>query len=235
MQEKQNRGMIKAVVFDIGGTLMEYRGMPNGWASFYPAAFGYARQKLKLEISDEQMKKSVELLKEYNPKLHYREIDYTPEEIFKKVTADWGPVAPLDSIIKAFFESMHLEAYIYDETVPTLERLRKQGIKIATYTDVAAGMPDEMHIGYFKELMPYFDKYVSSITCGYRKPNPKGLEEIARYFGITPEEMIMVGDEEKDIKVAKRFNCYSILIDRKETNADFGQDRTIRKLSEIEI
>ena len=81
--------MIKAVVFDIGGTLMEYKGMPNGWASFYPEAFEYVRRKLDLAISDEEIKESVEILRGYNPKLHYREIDYAPDEIFGKVTAKW--------------------------------------------------------------------------------------------------------------------------------------------------
>ena len=109
--------------------------------------------------------------------------------------------------------------------------LRSQGYGIATLTDVATGMPDELHKSYFPELMPYFDMYVSSLSCGYRKPNPKGLRDIAEHFGVSPDEMIFIGDEEKDIIVAKRFGCGSALIDRKGRGEQFGQDYTVTDLN----
>lgn len=42
---------IRAIVFDIGGTLMEYKNMPYVWTDFYPAAFEGVRKKLGLAIS----------------------------------------------------------------------------------------------------------------------------------------------------------------------------------------
>lgn len=75
--------------------------------------------------------------------------------------------------------------------------MKNKGYIIAALTDVASAMPDEMHIDYFKELLPYFDMYVSSQSCGYRKPNPKGLFDIKKRFGLSEKEMIFVGDEKK--------------------------------------
>lgn len=126
---------------------------------------------------------------------------------------------------------MNLTAYIYPETLDFLDKLKAEGYKIAALTDVAIGMPDELHKSYFHELLPYFDMYVSSISCGYRKPNPKGLSDIAEEFGVATSEMIMIGDEEKDIKTAKRFGCKSVLINRRNRNADFGQDYTVTDLN----
>lgn len=78
-------------------------------------------------------------------------------------------------------------------------------------------MPDKLHKSYFPELMPYFDMYVSSLSCGYRKPNPKGLADIAEHFGVSPAEMVFIGDEEKDILVAKRLAvCLCLLTERAE-------------------
>lgn len=88
-------------------------------------------------------------------------------------------------------------------------------------------MPDDMHKKYFKELLPYFDRYVSSISCGYRKPNSKGLRDIAKAYKVYADEMIFVGDEEKDMETAKRFGCKSILVDRKHTGVDYGQYKTV--------
>ena len=54
-----------------------------------------------------------------------------------------------------------------------------------------------------------FDLYVSSLSCGYKKPNVKGLKDIADFFNATPDEMLMTGDDLRDVKVAKNFGCQS--------------------------
>lgn len=224
---------MKAVVFDVGRTLMEYRNMPNVWTDFYQSSFEYIRSELDLHISEADIEKSIDVLRSYNPKIKYREIDYSPEYIFGKATTHWNCDFLLEDVINSFYASLELISYIYEETIPVLEKLRAEGHIIAVLTDVATGMPDKLHKSYFKELLPYFDMYVSSVSCGYRKPNPKGLQDIAEHFGITPNDMIYIGDEEKDIGAAKRFGCRSVLIDRYSTGADFGQDYTIADLNEL--
>ena len=114
-----------------------------------------------------------------------------------------------------------------------LKKLRYKGIRIATLTDVATAMPDELHKSYFPQLMPYFDLYVSSTTCGYRKPNIKGLTDIANHFGVKPDEMIFIGDEKKDVTVALNFGCLSVYIDRCKNGKDYGQNKTVSNLNEF--
>ncbi|MDO4944966.1 MAG: HAD-IA family hydrolase [Ruminococcus sp.] len=220
--------------FDIGGTLMEYKDMPYCWLDFYENAFRQMRDKLSLPLSDEDLKKSDEVLRSYNPRINYRETDYTPEHIFKDVTAHWDFEFSLPDVIKEFWLAFGLTPYTYPETETVLGRLKALGVKIATLTDVASAMPDEMHKSYFHNLMPYFDLYVSSLSCGYRKPNPKGLEDIAKHFNVSAQDIIFIGDEPKDVETAKRFGCKSVLIDRNNNGAYQGQDFTVRNLKEIE-
>lgn len=224
---------IKAVVFDIGGTLMEYKNMPNVWIDYYKTGFEFVRDKLMIDINEDDISESVEVLKSYNPKIKYREEDIAPEIIFADSCAHWKCDFKLFEVIDVFYCSMGLDPYIYPETIPVLEDLKERGYIIATLTDVATGMPDELHKSYFPELMPYFDMYVSSQSCGYRKPNPKGLYDISERFGISPGEMIFIGDEQKDITVTKRFGCRSVLIDRKGRREQFGQDFTVTGLDEF--
>lgn len=221
----------KVIVFDIGGTLMEYKNMPLSWLDFYKDGFRYVCSELSLSITENDIDKSFEVLKSYNPRINPREVDVTPEVIFSEATAHWQGEFELSDVINKFYESMNLTAYIYPETLDFLDKLKVEGYIIAALTDVAIGMPDELHKSYFPELMPYFDMYVSSISCSYRKPNPKGLSDIAENFGVISSEMIMIGDEEKDIKTAKRFDCKSVLIDRRDRNANFGQDYTVTDLN----
>lgn len=222
--------MIKAVVFDVGRTLMEYVGMPNSWKDYYPAAIRNIRDSLRLDVSDKELERSLEIFTSYSPRVNYREVDYSPEHIFADVISEWRCRPELSKVISAFFDSMKLRACIYRDAKMALRHLRRRGIKVAALTDVATGMPDELHKSYFGEIMPYFNIYVSSVSCGYRKPNPRGLEIISEELGVSPIEMIMVGDERKDIEVAKRFGCKSVLIDRAGEGNDFGQDYAFKDL-----
>lgn len=49
---------------------MEYCGMPNVWTDYYQTAFEHVRQSLQLDLMDEDIAKSVELLKTYNPRIN---------------------------------------------------------------------------------------------------------------------------------------------------------------------
>lgn len=224
---------MNVIVFDIGGTLMEYVNMPNVWIDYYDSAFRHVREKLGLPLTDEQLEASIEVLKQYNPRVKYRERDYAPEQIFGDAAAGWDFPYSLEEVISAFFENMNLTPLIYPETIPVLRKLRSADWKIATLTDVATGMPDKLHKSYFPELMPYFDMYVSSQSCGFRKPNPEGVHQIAEHFQADEKEFIFVGDEPKDIKTAQNVGCRSVLIDRKGRGLEVGQDYTITTLDEL--
>ena len=225
--------MIKSAVFDIGGTLMEYKGMPGVWVDYYENGFKHVRDKLLPQLEYRDIEAGMQILCGYNPTIKYREADYSHKRIFSEIAEKWGVDIPTDKIAYCFFEAFPLKAYTYPETIPVLQKLRDRGIKIATLTDVATGMPDELHKSYFPELMPFFDLYVSSTSCRYRKPNIKGLVDIAVYFGIKPDEMIFIGDERKDVLVANSFGCTSVYIDRYNNNRDFGQKFTVKDLNEF--
>lgn len=184
--------MIKVVAFDIGGTLMEYKGMPGVWIDYYENGFRAIRDKMLPKLTDSDIQAAVAILQGYNPTVKYREADYGYERIFSEILQEWK-ISGVDirQLAFCFFESFGLCAYTYPETIEVLEKLRDKGIRIATLTDVATAMPDELHKSYFPQLMPYFDLYVSSSTCGYRKPNIKGLTDIANHFGVKPDEMIL--------------------------------------------
>ena len=205
---------IKLFVFDLGGTLMEYKGMHLSWTGYYKSAFEYVNTQLKLGLTEQQIADSIQIFCDYNPAVNPREKEIDPEIIFGDIIKGWGTTIPPAKIIEVFFESLKLEPVIYEDSIPTLEYLKKSGFKIAAMTDVATGMPDYMHKNYVTPLLPYFDLYVSSLSCGYKKPNPKGLRDISEHFGIAPENMVMIGDTSRDINAAKNISCHSILINR---------------------
>ena len=197
---------------------MEYKGMHLSWDGYYKGAFEYVDNFFSLGLSDAQIESAVETLKEYNPRIKPREKEIPAEQIFSEAV-----------------DSLQLIPVIYEDAVPALKKLRDSGIKTAAFTDVASAMPDSLHKSYVAPIVPYLDLYVSSVSCGYRKPNPKGLRDIAEFFNVRPEEMVMIGDTKRDVQAAKSFGCTAMLIQRgnnSETD-DFGQDYTIHNALEV--
>ena len=52
---------IKLFVFDLGGTLMEYKGMPLSWTGYYKSTFEYVNAQLGLGLSEQQIADSIQI------------------------------------------------------------------------------------------------------------------------------------------------------------------------------
>lgn len=225
--------MVRVIVFDLGGTLMEYIGMPHSWISYYKDCFEAVNDRYSLHLSKSAIEQSIEILKEYNPRYKPRELEYTAEFLFGEATKHWHSKLPIDDIIIAFFDGMKLSAKIYSDTMPTITKLKKEGYQIAALTNLPSAMPDRLFCADIPEILDVLDLYVSSELCGYRKPNKAGLEYIARHFGVNVTDLIFVGDEKLDIDTAKNAGCKSVLIDRNNRQEQYGQDDTIQSLADI--
>lgn len=199
---------------------MQYVGMPHSWVDFYYNGFETIIQKFKVHIPQKVVLQSVQMLKEFNPRVNYREIEYPAEYIFTKVLENWHIEIPIQSCIETFWSGLQLKAEIYSETTNVLQKLKKKGYAIAALTDLPSAMPDEIFKRDIPELMHYFDYYVSSSIAGYRKPNCRGLQMISEKYAIPITELFFVGDEEKDRKTAINANCKFVWIQRTEKNKE---------------
>lgn len=211
---------MKVIVFDLGGTLMQYVGMPLSWVDFYEQGFESIIQKYDCNVSKEEVDKSLQILKDFNPRVNYREVEYSAEYIFSKALEHWNIDTPVETCIETFWDGLRLSAKIYPDTIEVLQVLREKGYIIATLTDLPNAMPDKVFKKDISELLPYFDYYVSSSIAGYRKPHMQGLQMIAYKYGIPITELVFVGDEEKDRKTANNANCRFVHIRRTEESGE---------------
>jgi len=203
----------KVIVFDLGGTLMEYVGMPLNWSEYYPEAFRHVNEINNLNLSEQDISKAVEILKSYNPRITKREIEIDPEDMFKEILKAWNTNSQsIKKIIQDFFDGLNLKPVIFDYTKNLINFCKAHGCKVACLTDLASGMPDYIFREDIAEIVNDFDLYVSSKTCGYRKPNKAGIEYIANEFRVDTKEILLVGDEEKDKNTANNANCDFIFI-----------------------
>lgn len=204
---------IELIVFDLGCTLFEYENMPLSWVDYYETAFRYVNEKLCCNADEEQINDATSVMKMFNPRINPREIDFEPEFIFGRAFNGWN-ISDLDKAIELFFESFKLKTRIYEDSVSSLKALKECGCILAALTDVPSGMPDEYFKRGITDLLPLFDDYISSCSCGFRKPNPYGIDYLRTKYNLCYDEILFIGDEDKDLETAHQANCYFIRMDR---------------------
>jgi len=224
----------RVLVFDLGGTLMEYVGMPFSWVDFYPAAFRRVAQGIGLSLTESQLSSACRVMEAMNPRISGRQKEIPPEEIMALATKSWHTGTAPTQMLTLFFEELHLVPHIFSDAIPVLKSLRQKGFRLAALTDLPTAMPDAFFRRHIPTLLPLLDDYVSSATCGWRKPHPAGLQKIARQFSVDVSQLIFIGDEEKDIQTAQNAGCRAVLLSRKGDGARFGQEKTFENLIQLQ-
>ncbi len=118
---------------------------------------------------------------------------------------------------------------LYEDVVPTLDRLDELGIQTAVLSNwdytlkralLGAGIYDR------------FDLVVASLEYGVEKPDPLLFEEVTKHFQVEPGEVLHVGDDRvDDYQGAKSFGMRAALIDRSCT---YSEDPYLHDLRAIE-
>ena len=224
---------IKAVSFDIGGTLVRYNN-PLNWKSLYEPALKNAFKKCGVSLSAKDIQTATAVLIKYNTREYPREKEVSSSIIFSNIlNALNQPTALLDAVRETFYSFFQSTAVCYDDAVPTLRDLRSANMKIGALTDVAYGMDNAFSLKDIAGIKKYFDRVLTSVDVGYRKPHAAGFLQLLQAFDASPPQMIYVGDEQKDIAGANALGIVSVLMDRSGTSPNWGQKYTVQSLMEL--
>lgn len=223
---------IKAIGFDVGHTLIKYNN-PLNWQGLYRPGLEHAAAAANITLSEDMIFAAIDVLLKYNTRVNYREWETTSDCIFNEILKRWGIQTDLYTIKSGFYSFFKADAEPYPETIETMEKLKQYGIKTGILTDVAYGMDNVFSLEDISVLSDFIDIAITSVDVGYRKPNSAGYLKLLESLEIYPDEMIFIGDEEKDIIGAKKLGIVSALINRSKEIKDFGQDYTLESLSGI--
>ncbi|MCO8274309.1 HAD-IA family hydrolase [Actinoplanes sp. TRM 88003] len=116
---------------------------------------------------------------------------------------------------------------LYPDARPTLERLRRAGLRMSVVSDNWAGLEATfagLDIGH------YFDGFAISEVLGCRKPDPRMYAEGSRLLSLEPPSCLFVDDDPALVAAARELGYHGVTLDRSAARSAEG---VIRALDEL--
>lgn len=225
--------MFKAVVFDIGQTLVDYK-MPMNWSKLYRPAFEFISKRHHYTFTEEHYQNAGNVLAKYNTRLFPRDYEVSSTKIFAEIIDGMDlDLADMEQVKDSFYMYFRQECSLFCDVEQTLKTLSGKGIIIGTLSDVAYGMDNKYALADIASIIKYIRYPFTSNDTGYRKSCTKGLEILSEKMQIDISDIVFVGDEEKDMLCAKNAGAYAVLINRDDKLKNYCQDQEIHTLTEL--
>ncbi|MCO6465283.1 MAG: TIGR02253 family HAD-type hydrolase [Bradyrhizobiaceae bacterium] len=185
--------MIRAVVFDLDNTLVDFMAMKR---QAVDAAVG-AMIDAGLQLTFDQVKGHIDTI--------YAELGIEYQKVFDKLLEDvLGRVDPriISAGIIAYRRAREAALKPYPHVTATLMQLNRRGLRLGILSD--APTREAWLRLCFINYHHFFDEVVTFDDTGKRKPDPAPFKLALDRLGVKPEEAIMVGDwAERDMVGAK--------------------------------
>lgn len=197
---------IKAVTFDVGGTLIE--PWPSVGHVYAAVAARHGVQGATAEVLNERFKSAWRSRKDFN----YTRDGWAVlvEETFRGIANEPPRATFFDELYDRFTEA---EAWrIFEDVLPALDRLATKGLRLA----VISNWDERLRLLLRRlELDRWFEQLVISCEVGFAKPSPVIFQEAAAKLGISPGSILHVGDStELDVAGARAAGFQSLRIER---------------------
>ena len=182
--------MIKVIVFDLGGVIVDY---DHG---IIAKKLSYISSKTEEEMYDyiftsgiEQQYDTGKISSEefYNFAIDYLKIDM----FFESFSKIWSEI---------FFEKPEMNDFI-------------AGIESQKYKKLILSNTNELHFEYCMNHYPIlksFDQYFLSYKLGMRKPNLNIYEYLIRNSSYNPNEILFIDDKKENITTASKMGIKTI-------------------------
>ena len=237
------RNFLRAVIFDLGGTLMyERASWHNITAQGDEALTKYLiNQGMELNISTFP----VEFRRRLGEYFSQREKDLLETSytfVLIELLKDKGYTNLPDDVIRKALDNLFTITQtnwaLEEDALSTLKKLEKDGYRIGLISN--AGDDQDVHqlLRRFG-IAAYFDFILTSAACSYRKPHPRIFELAIANWYFLPSETVMVGDNlDADIRGAKNAGLYAVWINRRAGPSSEDQprvqpDATVSTLAEL--
>lgn len=237
------RNFVRAVLFDLGGTLMYERAAWEGVnARADEALTNYLRAEgleLNLSTFPREFRKR---LGKYFSQREKDLLETTYSFVLRDVLRDKGygevPESLLRNALDRLFAITQTNWLLEEDTLPTLQKLEIDGYRLGLISN-AGDDQDVQQLAQRFEIARYFDFILTSAACSYRKPHKRIFELALSNWYFLPSEAVMVGDNlEADVRGAQSVGLYAIWLRRRagevtDEQTSIQPDATLSALSDL--
>jgi putative hydrolase of the HAD superfamily len=196
--------MIRAVTFDVGGTLMA------PWPSVGHVYARVATAHIGFTADPERITKQF-----VNAWRTRGEFDYSREGWFELVRHSFDGVAEVsETLFTALYDSFstHDAWRVYDDVIRTFEALRKMNVRLAVISNWDKRLkPTLQSVG----LYDYLEVITVSGEHGHNKPAREIFHATAAALNLPPHEILHIGDSHReDYLGARNAGFHALHLDR---------------------
>lgn len=204
--------MVKTVLFDLDGTLLDTKEAIQG-----AFAFALASQSIPYPTN----------------------MDFSPA-MGKALRAAYDALAPgynIELLAAAHNEFQQKNIHLikpFPHVEETLTRLQNAGTRLAVVT--SRRRPSTLENLSFTGLAPYFEVIVTGSDVEYHKPHPEVVQRALELLGTQKENAFIVGDTPADIGAGKNAGIKTIGVlygHRADIIAESEPDHLVNSFSEI--
>lgn len=210
--------MIKGIIFDLGGTLIQLTANPDDAVrqGIEAAATWYFKKKhIKIDTTAlvetfiAEYAAGREVAEQTQSEVLARQ---TLRDALEKIDAPPSTMPLIEAAIKIFFEPEEKAYQPFPDAVETVKQLKARGYRLGLYSNA----PDDLLVQRLVNkcsLRPWLSPTFSSAGCGWRKPKREAFELITNRWALPPEQIVVVGDTlAADILGAQNAGMQSILV-----------------------
>lgn len=219
--------MIRAVLFDMGSTLLEFENYPweeliqQGIDAVYDVLYAHRAVLPERQIFYQQFSDVYRTTwREAEQSLMEMEVRILLENTARELRLALSP-DDVSHLVRAHYAPVSAQVTIYADTIDTLSELRRRGLKIGLVSNTV--WPGWLH----KEdllrfgLLDFFDHLVFSADLGVRKPHPQIFQSALQALDVSPHEAVFVGDRlPEDVAGSKRLGMLGVWKERPDRERD---------------
>lgn len=108
-------------------------------------------------------------------------------------------------IFEKHYTGLLLQSKLFDGVIDGLNAMRAVGFRLGCITNKVARYTEPLLKGI--GLAGYFEIVLSGDTLPEKKPHPMPLLHAAKFFGVPPEQVLLIGDSLNDTVAARAAGC----------------------------
>ena len=238
--------MLKAAIFDLGGTLIH---LDATWERIREARMNAIDETIKAHgaaLDLDHLKR--EYLRQHEEESEYAtrtleeiEIQQSFNNLFDRLGVEARQRPPNEELVKRFFAAEMESWMLFDGVVDMLQKVRAMGLKMGLLSNARNDWAVREIMNQL-DLTKFFDGILTSAAIGIRKPRPEPFRRILELLGVQASEAVMIGNSmEADVAGAQPLGIRTIRVKFDDNvdempmnlNVSVEPDITVSSVSEI--